>query len=360
MRLVQRHGRIDRIGSHHSEVFIRCVFPDTRLDELLKLEERLHKKIRQAAASVGVGEVLPDQPGQDVTFTETREEIERIRREEAGLFERGGTARGALSGEEYRQELRRAIEQGWRAPIEGLPWGSGSGMAAGPGTGQHRGYVFCARVGDHDRAVFRYVGPGSAAGAAAPSTAGSVDGDGSPGVAARDHRPTSPLPAAGVDGDNAPVVAADTLGCLDRARPSEGFDTPRVLDDDACIGAFDAWRTARDDIVEKWNHLADKANLEPRIPPALARACEILRSHSPAELTQDQVDRAMDSLAAPYPERTVRTIRAAMSARDDPAEQAREILRVINALGLEPYVPPDPLPEITPEDVHAVCWLALT
>ena len=51
MRLVQRHGRIDRIGSHHSEVFIRCVFPDTRLDELLNLEERLHQKIRQAAAS---------------------------------------------------------------------------------------------------------------------------------------------------------------------------------------------------------------------------------------------------------------------------------------------------------------------
>ena len=35
--------------------------------------------------------------------------------------------------------------------------------------------------------------------------------------------------------------------------------------------------------------------------------------------------------------------------------------RVINTLGLEPYVPPEPLPEITPEeDVHAVCWLALT
>ena len=68
----------------------------------------------------------------------------------------------------------------------------------------------------------------------------------------------------------------------------------------------------------------------------------------------------MDSLAAPYPERTVRTIRAAMSASDDPAEQAREIIRVIKALGLEPYVPPEPLPEITKEDVHAVCWLALT
>ncbi len=40
--------------------------------------------------------------------------------------------------------------------------------------------------------------------------------------------------------------------------------------------------------------------------------------------------------------------------------QAQEILRVINALGLEPYTPPEPLPEITPEDVHAVCWLALS
>ena len=336
MRLVQRHGRIDRIGSHHSEVFIRCVFPDTRLDELLNLEERLHHKIRQAAASIGVGEVLPDQPGQDVTFTETREEIERIRREESDLFERGGTARGALSGEEYRQELRKAIEEGWRARIEELPWGSGSGMAVNPKADHRKGYVFCARVGDHDRAVFRYVGLGSVAGGSAPSSPESVNGD------------------------DAPLVVADTLGCLDRARPSDGFDTPRVLDDDTYRGAFDAWQIARADIVEKWNYLADKANLEPRIPPALARASEILRAHSPAELTQDQVDRAMDSLAAPYPERTVRTIRAAMSASDDPNEQAREIVRVINALGLEPYVPPDPLPEITPEDVHAVCWLALT
>ena len=337
MRLVQRHGRIDRIGSHHSEVFIRCVFPDTRLDELLNLEERLHHKIRQAAASIGIGEVLPDQRGQDLTFTETREEIERIRREEAGLFERGGTVRGALSGEEYRQELRKAIEQGWRARIEELPWGSGSGMAIGVDPDAGPGYVFCARVGDHDRAVFRYVnlGPEGASASAGSNT-------------------------EGTNAEAGPLVLADTLGCLDRARPSDGFNTPRVLDDDTYLGAFDAWEIARADIVKRWNYLADKANLEPRIPPALARASEILRTHPPAELTQDQVDRAIDSLSAPYPERTVRTIRAAMASSNDPAEQAQEIVRVINALGLEPYTPPEPLPEITPEDVHAVCWLALT
>ena len=133
-----------------------------------------------------------------------------------------------------------------------------------------------------------------------------------------------------------------------------------MLDDDTYHRAFDAWEIARTDIVEKWNYLADKANLEPKMPPALARATEILRSHPPAELTQDQVDRAMDSLAAPYPERTVRTIRAAMASSEEPAEQAREIIRVTSSLGLEPYVPPEPLPEITTQDVHAVCWLALT
>jgi superfamily II DNA/RNA helicase len=35
MRLVQRHGRIDRIGSGHAEVFIRCFFPDQQLEALL-------------------------------------------------------------------------------------------------------------------------------------------------------------------------------------------------------------------------------------------------------------------------------------------------------------------------------------
>ena len=355
MRLVQRHGRIDRIGSPHSEVFVRCVFPDARLDDLLNLEEQLHRKIKQAAASVGVGEVLPEQRGRDLTFTETREEIERLRREEAGLLERGGTARGALSGEEYRQELRQAVEQGLRQSIERLPWGSGSGMAAragagrGGGSGGRPGYVFCARVGDSDRALFRYVEPGD-----------EHDGDGLGSTGGSRHREASAVAGSGEDDGSGPTVVADTLACLDRARPPDGFDTPRALDDDAYRLAFDAWGMARADIVKRWNHLADKANLEPRVPPALIRAAEILRAHAPPGLTQDEIDQAIDSLSAPYPERTIRTVRAAMAASDDPASQAEGILGVIRSLGLEPYVPPQPLPEITADDVHLVCWLALT
>ena len=322
MRLVQRHGRIDRIGSAHREVFVHCVFPDARLDDLLGLEEHLRRKLTQAAATVGVGAVLPGQTGVDRDFTETREEIERLRREEAGLFERGGTRAGALSGEEYRQVLRQALEDsGLAADIDRLGWGSGSGMAALP-TGRGPGYVFCARVADRERPLFRYV------------------------------------EFAGKGGE--PQVIDDTLACLDRAQPPGGPGTPRLLGEDAQRRAFDAWEVARAHIVESWNHNADPANLQPDIAPALRRAAELVRSHPPPELTQDEIDRAVDALHAPYQERVVRSVRSALNADGEPDERAAAVLAVIGDLGLEPYSTPEPLPEITPDDVHLVCWQALT
>ena len=101
------------------------------------------------------------------------------------------------------------------------------------------GFVFCVRIGDWDRPLFRYVELGD---------------------------------------DSDPVVIDDTLACLDQARPPDGFDTPRSLDDETYQLAFDAWELGRDDIIENWNWHADKANLEPKIPKVLARAAEIVRS----------------------------------------------------------------------------------
>ena len=352
MRLVQRHGRIDRIGSYHHEVFLHCVFPDDRLDDLLGLEERLNRKIKQAAASVGVGWIMPGQvaPPVEITFTETRQEIERLRREEAHLFERGGTSRGALSGEEYRQELRQALEDSQlAAEIERLPWGSGSGMAAR--SGDRRGYVFCARVGDAPRPQFRFVE------SPYPTDKASQGQPWMPVETLLGEEPTIPNVAP----DQGFIRVDDnTLACLDRTRPFTGFDTPRTLEDDGIQGAFAAWEAARADIVKKWNFLSDKANLEPRVPPALRRAASVVRAHPPAGVTQERIDRAVDTLHAPYPERTIRRFRAALVSSDDPTRQAQSILEAIDTLGLQPYIPPQPLPEITPNDVHLVCWLALT
>lgn len=279
----------------------RCVFPDS----LLNLEERLHPKIKQASAAVGVGEIRPEQSRHDIDFAETREEIARIRREDPTLFERGGTSRGALSGEEYRQELRQAVEQGLRERIEQLPWGSGSGMTLPTADVSAPGYVFCVRVADWKQPLFRYVGP---------------------------------------DDGGAPI-----------AEPSPAWTVP----------AHATGSTPRESLTTK----PTAKPLTPGKPPApmSSRSGTTLptkptsnpESHQPSSESQDQVDRAIDTLHAPYPQRTIRTFRAAIRSTQDPVEQARKILEVIDNLGLEPYVPPKPLPEITPDDVHLVCWLAL-
>lgn len=66
----------------------------------------------------------------------------------------------------------------------------------------------------------------------------------------------------------------------------------------------------------------------------------------------------VEALEAPYGERILRLFRDAMRI-DDPIARVREIVTLAEELGLEPPPPPQPLPEITPDDVHLVCWIAL-
>jgi len=151
MRLVQRHGRVDRIGSPHREVFLRTFFPDAQLDALLNLEERVRRKLAHAAASVGL-EAAPIERGAtgEQFFAETREEIEKLHRGDASIYEAGGTEGAAQTGEEYRQELRRALEK-YGDTIRELPWRVGSGMRKGAASG----HLFCATVGE--RIYLRFV-----------------------------------------------------------------------------------------------------------------------------------------------------------------------------------------------------------
>lgn len=316
MRLVQRHGRIDRIASSHPKVFIHCFFPDQHLDELLRLEERLHMKIKQAAAAIGVeSEPLPGSKVQDVTFADTRSEIERLRAEDPTLFETGGET-SAFSGEEYRQELRQGFEDSALEDlVESLPWGSGSGVARASAA---RAYVFCARVGDHESPQFRY-----------------VDFD-------------TPMD---------PVVIDDTLTSLAQAHATP--DTERILDEETHRLAYDAWAVARNDILHSWLKGADPANLQPAVPKTMRDAAAILRGHPPAHLAQEEVDQMVNALEAPYGPKIQRVVREAIRSSDRAREQAVAIAAAVGDLGLQPSPPPEPLPVISIEDVHLVCWTAI-
>jgi uncharacterized protein (DUF1778 family) len=156
-----------------------------------------------------------------------------------------------------------------------------------------------------------------------------------------------------------PTVVGDTLACLDHALPPGGFDTPRVLDNETYQYAFTAWQQAVSSIETEWNRAADPANLTPSVPAAMHRAAELVRDHRPTDMSIEDADRLVDALQAPYPERVVRSIRAALGSADDPQEQVRTIAAYARDLGLQPSPPPEPLPEITDDDIHLVCWLAI-
>jgi superfamily II DNA or RNA helicase len=313
MRLVQRNGRIDRIGSSHQEVFSHCFMPDTDLDRILKLEQRLRSKIVQAAASVGTeGEILPGSSVNDHSFTETLDVIEMIREGDAEFL--SGPA-DASSVEEFRQQLRAGLENPIMArQVKELAWGSGSGQAV---VGDEPGFVFCARVGNHEDPQFRYVS------------------------------------LANLD---EPAITPDVLTCLRKAGAAPS--TERVLRDETYELAFDAWGFAKANILEQWLRLTDLRNLQPEIPKAMRDAVALIEKCPPPGLDQQRIESLIDSLNAPYPERILRQVRDALALdTDEVRATALNELRTRLALIAPPV--PQPLPVINIDDVHLVCWMAI-
>lgn len=328
MRLVQRHGRIDRIGSEHAEVFIRCYFPDLHLEALLGLEERLQRKLKQAAAAVGVGQVLPGFAGREINFTEARSEIDRLRREDASLFEEAGPS--ALSGEEYRRTLERELASPiTRNTVIGLPWGAGTGFAR-PGAHQP-GMVFCARIADHPKPWFRYV-------------------------------PLSPEHQPQVDESGKPIVVDDTLTCLAQADPG-GFGSASLFEAALTAqgwhdAAFDAWAVAKDHIHQAWMYNADPANLSRPVPKVMRDAADVIRRHG-AHLDDSQ-DRLLARLEAPYASRIQRAVRDVVTDSTRTGyEKADRLLALADHLGLVDQPAPRPLPPIDPDDIHLICWTVI-
>lgn len=318
MRLVQRHGRIDRIGSPHKRVYLRCFFPNQQLDALLNLEATLQRKITQAAKSIGVeGEIVPGSKASEQIFTHTKERIEQLRLEDASLFE-DGLEGGALSGEEFRQELANAMrDPELKRRVTGLPWTSGTGKA----TNDRPGFVFCARVGDDPNPKYRWL----------------------------------PVNETGtLETEN---LQADTLACLSRVVSSQNEE--RVLPDGMRRAAYDAWAAARADILAEWEVATDPRNLKPAIPKPMRDAAELLREHRPPDMGAEDFHLLLDTIEAPYDTRTQRMIRQAMNDHVNPGDRVNAVLQVVKDLGLKPPEEIKPLPEITIEDVHLVCWIAL-
>ena len=327
MKLVQRHGRIDRIGSQHSRIFMRTIFPANRLDALLGLEARLSRKIAMAAASVGIVSPIESQATENRDFTETREEIERLLSEDPSLYERGGTEASVQSGEEYRQTLRKALENR-RENILEMAWKSGSGMRKG----NEQGIFFCAKVGD--RTYLRFV------------------------HADNNWQPTYLDVQTENDSTRKPKIEIELGRCLRLIECSE--ETETVLPEISKDAAYDLWLLASQNIHDCWMFETDPINLQPKVRPLNIKVADFIRENIPSNISQTQVENALDIVESPWIRRDERRLRQWFETEEIGSQKSAYLVKNILDSGLEPFVSPKPLPDISKDDIKLLVWMAIS
>lgn len=321
MRIVQRHGRIDRIGSKHDYVHLGLFFPAERLDELLELEERLERKLALADAAVGAGEVLPGRgPGHEVNLADDQvvDEFEK-------LLDAGGSS-ASLSGEEYRRRLYDAfgMEPMLKADVTSLPYGSGSGFVNPVVHGN--GYVFCIKIGRSAKPWFRYV-------------------------------PVSDDWSIRYNEDGQPLVSPDTLLALRAADPLHS-SAERWLPEGVYDKAFDAWGVARDNAYAAWNELTDPNAFQPDLPLAFRDAYTLVLQRGGYLGRESQIELANRLRSVPSA-KVSRQVRSALNQGRTDEERIALVAEVLDEAGITAPPPREPLPAIEKHEVRLVTWMAV-
>ena len=325
MRLVQRHGRIDRLKSPHNEVYMYSFFPDNRLDDLLQLEQRIRNKIAIASASIGV-EVSPivDGSQSEIIFSDSIKEIQKIYEEDASIFEKGGTDNVTQTGEIYRAELRRAINQNG-IDIQALPKRIGSGLRKSLSGGHESGFFFCAKVAfrDHDetkiKTLLRFV----------------------------------PRELLEDEDDNIVSELATCLRIIECSSESTGPSIDEFLPE-----AYEAWDKGKKNIFKWWQSQTDPANLQPKIPKINRDVSNFLEENPLININQEKLNAIISSVEAPWRERDCRLLREIWKLEfSSNQEKAEALCNKIEEIGVEPYVAPKPLVNIEMDNIELICWM---
>lgn len=124
IRLVQRNGRIDRIGSPHETVVIHNMFPEDELEKLLRLVERLADRISQID-ELGL---LDTSILGEVVHPRTFNTIRRIRDEDGTVLDEE-EERAELAGPEtLLKQLKELLNREGKDALVELPDGIHSGL----------------------------------------------------------------------------------------------------------------------------------------------------------------------------------------------------------------------------------------
>lgn len=152
IRLVQRNGRIDRIGSPHAEIAIHNMFPEDELEALLHLIERLTNRI----STIDDLGLLDASILGEVVHPRTFNTIRRIREEDGAVLDEE-EARAELAGPEMLlKQLKDLLNRDGANVLTTLPNGIHSGLRREKCHGMFF-YFQAPRAGEGKRHFWRYI-----------------------------------------------------------------------------------------------------------------------------------------------------------------------------------------------------------
>lgn len=125
-RMIQRAGRIDRIGSPFTEIYVYNFFPEEELEDLLRLVEVLQNKIRDIDSSIGLDATVLGEEVNPKVFGIIR----RIKKRDETIFDE--LEKEVFGGrEKFYQPLMDYLKTKMAGELESIPLGIHSGLKKG-------------------------------------------------------------------------------------------------------------------------------------------------------------------------------------------------------------------------------------
>ena len=146
VRIIQRFGRIDRIGSKNSQIQLVNFWPDISLDDYINLKARVESRMIIADVTATGDDNVLSAEANDLAFR--KEQLKRLQDEVIDLEDvKTGVSITDLGLNDFRMDLVNYVKT--NGSMDGTPKGMHAVIGADPEKGLHPGVIFVLRNTDH-------------------------------------------------------------------------------------------------------------------------------------------------------------------------------------------------------------------
>lgn len=142
VRIIQRFGRIDRIGSHNKQIQLVNYWPDITLDEYINLKERVENRmVISDITATGDDNVLTAKSS-DIAYR--KEQLKRLQDEVIELENvKAGISITELGLNDFRMDLLNYVKE--HGELDSVPLGMHAVVSAQPDLGLEPGVIFALK-----------------------------------------------------------------------------------------------------------------------------------------------------------------------------------------------------------------------